>query len=246
MQRRRHAMEMKDGSRRDAAIMLVAALLLGALVFALWLVLARHGIDLAALDEAKVERFVRAWGAWSALASIALMVLHSFVPLPAEIIPIANGMLFGPLLGIALTWAGAMLGAALSFALARWLGRGFVRLVMSEARYQRLAQIEPRPGTLLYARLVPLISFNLVNYAAGLMGVPWSTFLWTTALGILPLTVAMVLLGGAMLRAPLWLWAAIAAALLLLWAVVARRRGWTRTTGPDGQAGRHKDSRASR
>jgi uncharacterized membrane protein YdjX (TVP38/TMEM64 family) len=246
VQPRRHAMDMKNGSRRDAAIMLAAALLLGALIVALWHLLERRGIDLAALDEAAVERFVRAWGAWSALASIALMVLHSFVPLPAEIIPIANGMLFGPLIGIALTWAGAMLGAALSFALARWLGRGFVRLVLSEARYQRLARIEPRPGTLLYVRLVPLISFNLVNYAAGLMGVPWWTFLWTTALGILPLTVTMVLLGGAMLRAPLWLWAAIAAALLLLWVVVARRSGWTKTAGPDGQAGRRRDSRASR
>jgi len=239
-------MEMKNGSRRDAAIMLAAGLLLGALIFALWHLLKRHGVDLAALDEAAVERFVRAWGAWSALASIALMVLHSFVPLPAEIIPLANGMLFGPLIGIALTWAGAMLGAALSFALARWLGRGFVRLVLSEARFQRLAQIVPRPGTLLYVRLVPLISFNLVNYAAGLMGVSWWTFLWTTALGILPLTVAMVLLGGAMLRAPLWLWAAIAAALLLLWLAVARGRAWTRTAGPDDRAGRRRDSRASR
>jgi uncharacterized membrane protein YdjX (TVP38/TMEM64 family) len=241
-----HAMGMNKSSRRDTAILVAAALLLGAVSFALWHLLKRHGIDLAALDEAAVERFVRAWGAWSALASVALMVLHSFVPLPAEIIPIANGMLFGPLIGIALTWAGAMLGAALSFALARWLGRGFVRLVLSEARFQRLAHIVPRPGTLLYVRLVPLISFNLVNYAAGLMDVPWWTFLWTTALGILPLTVAMVLLGAAMLRAPLWLSAAIAAALLLLWLAVARRRGWTKTAGPDGQAGRRTDSRANR
>ncbi len=240
-------MDQSKTARRDTAILLAAALLLGALAFALWHFLKRHGIDLAALDEAAVERFVQSWGAWSALASVALMVLHSFVPLPAEIIPIANGMLFGPLIGIALTWTGAMLGAALSFALARGLGRGFVRLVLSEARFQRLAQIAPRPGTLLYVRLVPLISFNLVNYAAGLMGVSWGTFLWTTALGILPLTVAMVLLGDAMLRAPLWLLAAIAAALLLLlWLVVARRSGWARTAGPDDQAGPRRDSRASR
>jgi uncharacterized membrane protein YdjX (TVP38/TMEM64 family) len=150
--------------------------------------------------------------------------LHSFLPLPAEIIPIANGMLFGPLLGIALTWLGAMLGAVLSYALARALGRGFVRLFVSEEREARLARLSPRPGTLLYVRLVPLISFNLVNYAAGLMGVPWWTFLWTTAIGILPLTVAMVLLGGEILRAPLWAWIAAGAALLLVWLLLERWR----------------------
>ena len=210
------------GALREIVAIVAALLLLGAVAFLFLALFAAHGVDLAALDEHDVERFVRAWGAWSALASVALMVLHSFVPLPAEIIPIANGMLFGPLLGIALTWAGAMLGAVLSFALARWLGRGFVRLFVSEPRFNRLAQLSPRPGTLLYVRLVPFISFNLVNYAAGLTGVTWWTFLWTTALGILPLTVAMVLLGGEILRAPRWSWVAVAAALLLAWLLVER------------------------
>lgn len=205
---------------RDIAALAAFLLLLGALAVGLWRLLAAHGVDLGALEEGDVERFVRAWGAWSALASVALMVLHSFVPLPAEIIPIANGMLFGPLAGVALTWAGAMLGAVLSFALARGLGRGFVRLVVADSRLARLAQLSPRPGTLLYLRLVPFISFNLVNYAAGLTGVSWWTFLWTTALGILPLTVAMVLLGGEILSAPRWSWALAAVALLLLWLLI--------------------------
>jgi uncharacterized membrane protein YdjX (TVP38/TMEM64 family) len=214
---------MTPEKRRESLAMAAALLLLAAAIIGLWRLLALKGIDLFALDEQAAAHFVKAWGAWSALASVALMVLHSFLPLPAEIIPMANGMLFGPLLGIALTWLGAMLGAVLSFALARWLGRGVVRLFVAEARFQRLAHLSPRPGTLLYVRLVPFISFNLVNYAAGLLGVPWWTFLWTTALGILPLTVAMVLLGGAMLHAPLWAWIAIIAALLLLWLVIARR-----------------------
>lgn len=225
MRPHRRVMSLKNtGALREFVAISAALLLLAALAALLWQLLAVHGVDLAALDEHDVERFVRAWGAWSALASVALMVLHSFLPLPAEIIPIANGMLFGPLLGIALTWAGAMLGAVLSFALARGLGRGFVRLVVAEARFRRLERLSPRPGTLLYVRLVPFISFNLVNYAAGLMGVPWWTFLWTTALGILPLTVAMVLLGGQILRAPLWSWIAAAAALLLLWLLLERLR----------------------
>jgi uncharacterized membrane protein YdjX (TVP38/TMEM64 family) len=209
---------------RSAAAILAALLVLAALMLLLWRVLAAQGIDIAALDEQAVESYVRGWGAWSAVASVALMVLHSFLPLPAEIIPLANGILFGPLLGIALTWTGAMLGAVLSFALARWLGRGFVRLVVSDTGWQRIAGLSLDASTLLIVRLVPLISFNLVNYAAGLLGVPWWRFLWTTALGILPLTVALVLMGGKMLHAPFWVWIALALALLALWLLLQQRR----------------------
>ena len=220
---------MASAWRGEVAGIAAAAVLLAALAASLWYALKLAGIDFAALDQRAVERIVESWGAWGPLASVALMVLHSFLPLPAEIIPLANGMLFGPLAGIALTWSGAMLGALLSFALARGLGRGFVRLVLSEERFARLARLSPGAGTLLYVRLVPFISFNLVNYAAGLAGVGWWRFLWTTALGILPLSVIMVLLGSAMLEAPRWAWIAAAAALLVLWLLFegtrrARRR----------------------
>jgi uncharacterized membrane protein YdjX (TVP38/TMEM64 family) len=48
---------------------------------------------------------------------------------------------------------------------------------------------------LLASRFVPIIAFNLINYAAGLSKVTWWQFLWTTGIGILPLTAAMVVLG---------------------------------------------------
>ena len=43
--------------------------------------------------------------------SCLLMVLHSFVPFPAEFVAMANGMLYGPIWGTVITWSGAMLGA---------------------------------------------------------------------------------------------------------------------------------------
>jgi len=211
-----------DAIRAGAALAAAAALLIGLGVLAAHAFAAR-GIDITAVTQDDVERFVQAWGAWSALGSVALMVLHSFVPLPAEIIPLVNGMMFGPWLGIALTWIGAMLGAVLSFALARGLGRPFVRLVVSEARWRQVEAVPLAPGTLLLVRLVPLISFNLVNYGAGLLGVGWWTFLWTTAIGILPLTVAMVLVGGQILAAPLWAWALAAATVAALCVFWSRR-----------------------
>jgi uncharacterized membrane protein YdjX (TVP38/TMEM64 family) len=193
---------------------LVVCALVVALFWLGWDWLQANHVDIRALTPEDAEAFVRAWGAWGPLGSLVLMVLHSFLPLPAEIIAIGNGMLFGPWLGILLTWSGAMLGALLSFALARWLGRPCLRLFVSEDRLQGIDATARRPGTLLMVRLVPVISFNLVNYAAGMLGVGWWTFLWTTALGILPLTVAMVLLGDQLMAAPWWAWMLVAIAVL--------------------------------
>ena len=59
-------------------------------------------------------------------------------------------------------------------------------------------------------------AFNLVNYAAGLTSVSWLTFAWTTALGILPATILMVL-AGAHIEVMGWqAWLLVAGAILLL------------------------------
>ena len=79
------------------------------------------------LSASAVEELILSWGTWGVAGSIMLMVLHSFVPFPAEMVAIANGMLYGPVWGTVITWTGAMLGAWLAFGLARWLGRPFVR-----------------------------------------------------------------------------------------------------------------------
>ena len=166
-----------------------------------------------------IERIAEAWGAWAPVVSIALMLLHSFVPFPAELIAIANGMLFGPVWGTLVTWIGAMLGAALAFALARRYGRPLVGRLVARRAWTAAETLHAccDARTLLLARLVPVISFNLINYAAGLLGVGWWRFLWTTSLGILPITVASVALGN-QLTGPMWdAWLAGSGLLLALY-----------------------------
>jgi uncharacterized membrane protein YdjX (TVP38/TMEM64 family) len=175
------------------------------------------------LTPAQVEEFVASWGVWGVAASMGLMVLHSFVPVPAEVIAVANGMMFGPWWGTLVTWAGAMLGAISAFAMARWLGRPVLRRFIAEERRAAIEQWTRRAGSLLVLRLIPVVSFNLVNFAAGLAGTRWWTFLWTTAVGILPLTVVSVVLGSRIFEIAWWVWAAIAVA-VALFGLAARKR----------------------
>ena len=178
-----------------------------------------------------VTRVIRSWGPWGMAGSIGLMVLHSFVPFPSEIVALANGMVYGPVLGSALTWLGAMLGASAAFGLGRALGRPFVEGVLrprDRLRIERWSR-QGSARTLLVARLIPVIAFNLINYAAALTRVSWWSFLWTTALGILPLTILLCAAGDRLLSLPEWiLWVGVGGACLLLVVRLAWKAAWRR------------------
>jgi uncharacterized membrane protein YdjX (TVP38/TMEM64 family) len=170
---------------------------------------------------------IRSWGPWAALGSIALMVAHSFLPFPSEIITLANGMVFGPLWGTAITWVGAMLGAISTFGLVRLLGRPFVHRMLSESQLRRLSDWSSTRGgiALLISRLIPVIAFNLLNYSAALTEISWWTFIWATGLGILPLTILLNVFGASVLAMTAWnwVWLLLGALILIAW-LIARRR----------------------
>jgi uncharacterized membrane protein YdjX (TVP38/TMEM64 family) len=171
------------------------------------------------LSAAEIMEFVKFWGYWGVLASIGMMILHSFLPFPAEFVAIANGVIFGPVWGTVITWVGAMLGAFLAFLLARSLGQPFVRRVLSKRKARTLERWVARHGlgTLFISRFIPIISFNLINYAAGLTKISWWTFGWTTGVGILPMTVLMVVTGDQIHALPFYLWVFMILGGAVLW-----------------------------
>ncbi len=183
------------------------------------------------LDVEVLAARIRDLGHWGYAAVVGLMVVHSFVPFPAEILALCAGAVYGTVWGTVLIWVGAMIGASLSFALARWLGQPFVNAVLGPVSRARLDGWTAEQGAvaLLVARFIPVIAFNLINYAAGLTRVGWGTFLWTTGLGIVPLTVLMVWMGERMMELT-WPWllglsvSGIAVVCGGHW--WARRRGW--------------------
>jgi len=205
-----------------AGLLLLIAVAIGA--WLLWPMKASFGIEDTL--EGTVAH-IRSWGPWAALGSIALMVAHSFLPFPSEIITIANGMVFGPVWGTAITWVGAMLGAISTFALVRLFGRPFIYRMLSDNQQHRLTEWSSRRGgmALLIGRLIPLIAFNLLNYGAALTDISWWTFIWATGLGILPLTLLLNVFGDSMLTAPAWnwIWLVVAALALLAWGLVRNR-----------------------
>jgi len=205
-------------------MLVLGVLAVGSLLWWLWPPELSLGGDNTMED---VVAHIRAWGPWAALGSIVLMVVHSFLPFPSELITLANGMVFGPWWGSVITWIGAMLGAIATFGLVRLLGRPFVYRMLSEQQVKRLSDWSSRQGgvALLTGRLIPVIAFNLLNYAAALTSISWWTFIWATGLGILPLTILLNVFGASILNltGATWLWLLVAAVVLIGWLCVKCR-----------------------
>lgn len=208
----------KYAQRGAIRVILPAAILLmlaaGGLV---WWVLPPGTASRFNMSAEQAVALIGSWGVWGVAGSIALMVAHSFLPFPAEVIAVANGMVYGPLWGAVITWVGAMLGGSAAFALTRLIGRPLVQRLLSHRQQERLETWSHERGgaALLLSRLIPVIAFNLINYTAALTEISWWTFLWATGLGILPFTILLAIVGDRMLTVPLWAWLTIGAAATL-------------------------------
>lgn len=107
--------------------------------------------------------------------------------LPGSILTLVGGAMFGFGLGTLLNWFGATAGAIGAYTLARTLGRDAFRGVLGKYR-DKLETLAEHQGFLaiLRLRLIPVVPFNVLNFASGLAGVPARSYITATALGIIP------------------------------------------------------------
>lgn len=178
-----------------------------------------------------VENWVREAGPWGGLIIIVLMVVHSIVFFPLEVLAVIAGATYGFWWGSLYMWVGAMLASAMCFYISRQLGRPFMERLLKPHQLEKLDQWSENSGTLalIVTRLLPVVSFNLVNYGAGLTNVGWWKFLWTTAIGCIPVLCLSVLFGVGLDALPLpylLLASALAIAAILVFHWYAKRRGW--------------------
>jgi len=143
-------------------------------------------------DVETIKGYILSFGIWAPIVSFLLMLFQSIIaPLPAFLITFSNAALFGWVKGAILSWSSAMAGAALCFFIANWFGRKFVEKLTSKLALEGIDAFFEKYGqyTILIARLLPFVSFDIVSYAAGLTSMSFWSFFWATGLGQLPATI---------------------------------------------------------
>ncbi|GAB7387839.1 hypothetical protein BSNK01_16760 [Bacillaceae bacterium] len=153
------------------------------------------------MKKADVQAFrdyLLSFGPLAAIVSALLMIFQSLVaPLPAFVITFSNGLLFGWAWGAVLSWSSAMAGAVVCFYVAKFFGRPVVEKLVSRTALEWWDGFFQRYGkhSIFLARLIPVVSFDFVSYAAGVTSIPFWHFFWATGLGQLPATLLYSYLG---------------------------------------------------
>jgi uncharacterized membrane protein YdjX (TVP38/TMEM64 family) len=146
-----------------------------------------------------VRQTVQSAGLWAPVLFVLLQGAITITPVPRTVFTVAAGVLFGSVLGLLLTVVGTTLAAVLAFWLVRLVGG---QLAERHAHRRGVAWVRSRLDqsgllAMVSLRLIPAVPFAVMNYASALSGVRFLPYLLGTVLGVLPGTVAIVVLGDA-------------------------------------------------
>lgn len=181
-----------SGGRPVGRAVWVRLAVLGGLVGAAVVVALVVGVP----DVTALRADIAAAGPAAPVLFVLLYAVATLVPLPKNVLSTLGGLLFGLVPAVLLVLLAALLGAAAAFGLGRLLGRGAVER-FTGTRVARVDEVLRRRGLIavIAVRLVPVVPFTAVNYAAGLTAVRLGDYALGTALGIIPGTLAFVALG---------------------------------------------------
>jgi uncharacterized membrane protein YdjX (TVP38/TMEM64 family) len=134
--------------------------------------------------------WVNGLGALAPVAFVGTFALATTVFVPASILTMAAGILFGVVRGTLYAFIGAFLGAMLAFLITRYLARrAFKRRLSASPRFTRMDRAIRREGfkVVFLLRLSPVFPFTIINYTLGLTRVRFVDYV-AASVGLLPPT----------------------------------------------------------
>lgn len=177
-------------------------LTVGALVAAALVVLAVPALREAAShalhgDGELLRRQLRDLGAVGVLVLVAVMLVHAVVFFPAELVSGTAGYVYGFLPAIPIVLGGWLLSGVVTYWIGQHAGRPLLRSLAGGHRLERAEAAVARGGAsgLLAARLIPVVPYSLVGYVAGAARVPFFTFVWTSLVGNIPISLVVIAVG---------------------------------------------------
>lgn len=142
--------------------------------------------------------WVREAGLAGGLSFAGVYVAAAVMLLPASVLTLGAGFIWGPFVGLAVVLPSATLAATTAFLLGRTVARGWVqRKVADSPRFRAIDEAVGSGGfrLVLLLRLSPLFPFNLLNYMLGLTRVSVRDFVLGSVIGMAPGTFMYLYLG---------------------------------------------------
>lgn len=182
---------------KAAAIKLIFGILL---IVVIWWVVKCQCVNIMSLTPAYLRDYIRQFGNWAALIFIIAYVLNtiSIIP-PIAPLSLTAGLAFGAVQGAVYLMIAAMLGTSLTFFISRYFGRRLIDKIL-KGKFKDLDEKLAQNGfmTILFFRIVPLVPYEVLNYAGGLSRIKFKDYFLATFLGLIPGVVIAAFFGGSL------------------------------------------------
>lgn len=181
-----------------------------AVVFVVFILVARQYIE---LTPQGLRTLLMPFGWWGGVILVALIAAVLVVPIiPATILQVGAGVIFGPWIGFGLTLLADGIGALIGFGLARRWGKAVIRTKLSadeqvafDALCQRITPIQ-----MIVLRILPGPAYTVISFAAGCSAMAWWRYVFFSLLGVVP-ALAMLTIAGDLSTSNPWLAAGVGA-----------------------------------
>lgn len=143
--------------------------------------------------------WVHNMGVAGAFVFAAAYIAGTVFLMPGTVLTAGSGLLYGTLIGTLIVSPASVIGATISFLIARTFGRDWVgKKLANYPKFSAIDRAVERHGfkVVLLMRLEPVfIPFALLNYALGLTKVRMRDYILASWIGMLPATVLYVYIG---------------------------------------------------
>lgn len=140
---------------------------------------------------------------WFPLLFILIYVIGVIISFSGLILTVAGGLIFGTIKGTLINVIASNIGASIAFLIGRYLGRDFVEKLVKGKLKSIDDKIEENGFiTILRLRLIPIVPFNLLNYASGFSKVKYREYVLGSVIGMFPGTFIYTFFADAILIDP--------------------------------------------
>ncbi len=162
-----------------------------------WIIATIIGVILlGGINQKYLQSWLQQMGMWAPILYIFVYSIATICILPSTPLNLTGGAIFGSVWGTVWTSIAAIVAAVLSFIFSRTIGRKLVEKKLA-GKWEKIDR-EMHQGGFFYMfaiRLLPLIPYGIVNFAAGLTSIKFRDYFFGTLLGTVPGILPFVMMG---------------------------------------------------
>lgn len=170
------------------------------IVIGIWWLVKCQCLNLKSLTPNSIRDYIQSFGKFAVIVYIIAYILNTIsVFPPIAPLSLAAGLAFGSFWGAIYLMLAALIGTSITFLMSRFFGRGLVEKIL-KGKLKNLDEKLAKNGftTILFFRVIPLLPYEVLNYASGLSKIRFKDYFFATFLGLIPGVVIAVFFGGSL------------------------------------------------